>query len=67
MFDYMDAGKMEGVTYRLMCFTQQQVANVSTEEQARELESGRNLALRSEVCSLLMSLHFFKEQEYVML
>ncbi|XP_059486175.1 zinc finger protein jing isoform X2 [Neocloeon triangulifer] len=49
MFDYMDAGKMEGVTYRLMTFTQQQVANTSNEEQLRQIESGRNLALRGEI------------------
>jgi len=49
MFDYMDAGKMEGVTFRLMTFTQQQVANINTEEEQKELESGRNMALRCEV------------------
>lgn len=51
MFDYMDAGKMEGVTFRLMTFTQQQTANISTENEQKELESGRNMALRCEVSS----------------
>lgn len=49
MFDYMDAGKMEGVTFRLMSFTQQQAANISTENEQKELESGRNVALRCDV------------------
>jgi len=49
MFDYMDAGKMEGVSFRLMTFTQQQMANVSTQQEQKQVEAGRNLALRCEV------------------
>ncbi|XP_065333327.1 zinc finger protein jing homolog isoform X1 [Cloeon dipterum] len=49
MFDYMDGGKMEGVTHRLMLFSQQQMDNISNGEQLRQLESGRNLALRAEI------------------
>jgi hypothetical protein len=55
MFDYMDAGKMEGVTFRLMTFTQQQVANINTEDEQKELESGRNIALRCEVIAFATS------------
>jgi hypothetical protein len=56
MFDYIDTGMMEGLQHRLLTFTQQQLKNVTTEEEELEISQGNHVALRSKVNTHLILL-----------